>query len=242
MTAFQQIAFDSIDRLKGLTTADEVLNEIRRSVDHFGIENFCISGVPLPHEDATPYVMISGWPETWLQRYLERGYIHTDPIIRQVLKSDLPFSWDEAPYDASNPLEARVMNEAPDFGLAEGFAIPIHSARGFQAIVTLGAHKLALNQEQRRALHLIAIYAHDAARELHLRRSGPVKHKEVKLSRREVECLKWTSDGKTSWEISVILGLSEKTVTEYLTSAARKLNSSNRTHAVAQAMRRNIIG
>ncbi len=41
--------------------------------------------------------------------------------------------------------------------------------------------------------------------------------------------------GKTSSEIGTILKLSEHTISQYLTSATRKLDASNRTHAVALA-------
>ncbi|WP_353806803.1 helix-turn-helix transcriptional regulator [Mesorhizobium sp.] len=45
------------------------------------------------------------------------------------------------------------------------------------------------------------------------------------LSRRELDCLRWTSEGKTVWECGVILGLSPHTVRCYLerTSQARRI-------------------
>jgi len=41
--------------------------------------------------------------------------------------------------------------------------------------------------------------------------------------------------GKTSSEIGTILSLSEYTISQYLAAATRKVNASNRTHAVALA-------
>ncbi len=57
------------------------------------------------------------------------------------------------------------------------------------------------------------------------------------LSGREQQCLMWVSHGKTSWEISVILGLSERTVNFHLLNACRKLNVYGRQAGVAKAMR-----
>jgi LuxR family transcriptional regulator, quorum-sensing system regulator BjaR1 len=65
--------------------------------------------------------------------------------------------------------------------------------------------------------------------------------KALALSPREIECLTWSSEGKTAWEISCILGLAQKTVEHYLASAAQKLNATNRSHAIAQAFRARII-
>lgn len=64
----------------------------------------------------------------------------------------------------------------------------------------------------------------------------------ARLSRREIECLYWTAAGKTSAEIATILDLSEHTVNNYLVAVCQKLNSVNRVHAVAKAMRQGIIG
>ena len=58
---------------------------------------------------------------------------------------------------------------------------------------------------------------------------------EVKLSKREVEVLRWTAEGKTSNEISEILGISERTVNFHISNAATKLNAPNKTAAAVKA-------
>lgn len=61
------------------------------------------------------------------------------------------------------------------------------------------------------------------------------------LTAREIEVVRWTSEGKTSAEIAIILGLSEHTVISHITSSARKLNAVNRVHMIAIAVRRGIV-
>jgi LuxR family transcriptional regulator, quorum-sensing system regulator BjaR1 len=61
------------------------------------------------------------------------------------------------------------------------------------------------------------------------------------LTPRERECLHWCAKGKTNWEISRILGLSERTVEHYLARANRKLGTRDRTKAVATARRHGFI-
>lgn len=63
----------------------------------------------------------------------------------------------------------------------------------------------------------------------------------AQISDRERDCLFWTAEGKTSEEIAIILGISTHTVNHYLTSATRKLDAANRTHAVTRAIRFGII-
>ncbi|NND90074.1 MAG: substrate-binding domain-containing protein [Granulosicoccus sp.] len=62
-----------------------------------------------------------------------------------------------------------------------------------------------------------------------------------RISARERECLNWAAKGKTSWEISQILGVTESTIIYHLRNATRKLNAANRLHAVAKALKASII-
>jgi len=55
------------------------------------------------------------------------------------------------------------------------------------------------------------------------------------LSPREREVLKWLKCGKTSWAISVILRISERTVNYHVNNIMRKLNVINRIQAVSEA-------
>lgn len=63
----------------------------------------------------------------------------------------------------------------------------------------------------------------------------------IKLTARELECLIWAAAGKSEWEISQILGISEHTSEKHLLNAKTKLGAVNRVHAVAEAIRRGYI-
>ena len=61
------------------------------------------------------------------------------------------------------------------------------------------------------------------------------------LSDRERECLIWVSEGKTTDEVALILGVSGNTVNSYITHTIQKLSASNRAMAIATAIRSGII-
>jgi DNA-binding CsgD family transcriptional regulator len=63
----------------------------------------------------------------------------------------------------------------------------------------------------------------------------------VRITARELECLRWCAEGKTSEEIGIILTLSTHTVNHYLISATKKLNAVNRMHAITMAIRLGIL-
>jgi DNA-binding CsgD family transcriptional regulator len=56
------------------------------------------------------------------------------------------------------------------------------------------------------------------------------------LTCREAEALTWIGRGKTSWETGKIMGVTERTVVYFVTSAQRKLNAVTRTQAVVNAI------
>lgn len=61
------------------------------------------------------------------------------------------------------------------------------------------------------------------------------------LSPRELECLKWVSQGKTAWETAMIIGRSPRTIEFHLLNAVRKLGASNKIHAAVIAVRQGLI-
>lgn len=63
----------------------------------------------------------------------------------------------------------------------------------------------------------------------------------VRLSNREKDVLAWVSRGKSSWEASCILGISENTVKFHLTNIYNKLNVRTRVEAVVKASELQLI-
>ena len=62
---------------------------------------------------------------------------------------------------------------------------------------------------------------------------------EVKLSDREITVLRWTADGKTSGEISELLGIAERTVNFHINNAVAKLGTTNK---LAAAIKATVLG
>ena len=60
--------------------------------------------------------------------------------------------------------------------------------------------------------------------------------KSAVISKRELECIRWASDGKTSWEISRILNITESTVNFHLANCISKTESVNRQQAIAKCL------
>jgi DNA-binding CsgD family transcriptional regulator len=65
---------------------------------------------------------------------------------------------------------------------------------------------------------------------------------DCRLSKREIECLRWAAIGKTDKEISLILTLSHATVRYHVQRAGEKLNAVNRSQAVFKAGQLGYLG
>lgn len=74
-----------------------------------------------------------------------------------------------------------------------------------------------------------------------LRINGADSDEQILMSARELDCLSWTAAGKTAWEASVILGISERTVRFHLNVAREKLKCATTTQAVAKAISSRLI-
>ncbi len=62
-----------------------------------------------------------------------------------------------------------------------------------------------------------------------------------RLSPREAEILTWTAEGKTCFEISLLLNIAEETVRSHVKNACQRLNAVNKVQAVAIAMTLSLI-
>ncbi|MDO9383811.1 MAG: helix-turn-helix domain-containing protein [Hyphomicrobiaceae bacterium] len=88
-----------------------------------------------------------------------------------------------------------------------------------------------------RDLRLLMNYFHGQL----LRINGVDTENEILMSARELDCLSWTAAGKTAWEASIILGISERTVRFHLNVAREKLKCATTTQAVAKAISHQLI-
>ncbi len=134
--------------------------------------------------------------------------------------------------------ERLVLHESREAGLKHGVSVPLFGPSGRISVLSFASRfDDADPVRQIRHLHGLACQFHVAFGEL----SRPVMDRKIELSQRERECLKWTAEGKSSWDIGIILKISENTITFHLKKAMRKLGTNSRTVAVVKAIRLGLI-
>jgi len=238
-TAF---VFDTIEDIKRAEKPDELMAILAKVGAQFGFNKACaVTSIPHTHQDFERYSYAERWPAGWHERYLERQYLNSDPVIKRLRRSTQPFAWHEVAVDRSKEAAARaIMDEATEFDLLTGFNVPIQSLKGQLATVMFAGDRFEVAWEDRPAILLIAIYAHDKMREIMgVRPLHPDQQRP--LTPREIEVLKWTAEGKTSQDIADILSVSLPTVQSHITNLCRKLDVVTRAQATARAIRWGIL-
>jgi len=239
---------EQLDRSRRLDELKRVFSDAchKLGFEHFAYHIVRSNGLGgnasrLPH-------IISDYPSSWVRHYFAERYLDEDPVVAQLLVERKPFLWSELdlPENLSRR-QLRLFDEARDAGLPNGLTLPIHQGGEIAAVSlvvrgTQGATTAVLNRH-RHLLYLVALHYHNIARRTLLENAltGESTRRRALLSPREREVLEWTAKGKTTWEISAMLGISYKSVEFHIEGAKRKLQVFNRTHAVAKAIMLNLL-
>lgn len=221
-----------INTLNAATSVEELHGTCAEACKSYGFDHFLYCA-RIPTSLVKPsIVIISGYPKEWRDYYNDRQYMHIDPTVVHGATRITPLRWQDIRSDDRQV--RRFIGEAGEHGLRSGLSLPVHGAKGEAGMLNLASEQNQPPDDRFLPdLHLFTSYLHEAARRIiEIREISPTPL----LTRREVECLLWAAEGKTSWETSQILKISERTVTFHLQNAGSKLNVNNRQHAVARAV------
>lgn len=238
MGAPETSVFEFIERVDSHISIDDLLDDLLRVVGDFGFQHMIYTGLPVGTNPIDPLVKSNRLPQEWWDLYVDQDYARSDAVCRQVYSTMTPFVWSEADLRfTSGDGAARVADTAAEHGLVDGYVVPVFSRDEWLSAISFGGpQKLTLSQRDRGALNLIAVYTSSAIERRQQRQ--PIR---ATLTDREREVLLWTSAGKSCWDVSVILGVSEQTVRYHTSRIRRKLNAANTVHAVARALQQGEI-
>ncbi len=233
--------WDYVETIGQAEDKSEVQAALLNVSSQFGLTTVFGGLVPiarLSRHDIDARILLQHFPTEWAQRYSAEGYLLRDPIVRRLQVDRNPFSWSEAYDSCDRPGDVElIQGEASAFGLRDGYVISITLLDDSVSAVSFGGRHVEISDEERAALGFATNYA--IGRLLQLRSDQAETADD--LTPREFDCLLWAAEGKTDWEISVILGISKSTIVKHLLSARNKLGAVNKAHAIATALRIKLI-
>lgn len=199
-------------------TIEEMIGDIATS---YGLTSAAYLGIGIGKTRNIPYLTVT-YSSDWVEHYKRQRYFEVDPVVQQGFRRLLPSDWEECGSPEGDL--RRFFGEASEFGLGpRGITIPIHGRGGDRSLFTITSDASDHDWEHARFEYMqdfqvLAVHLHEKVLQLE-GHSLSVKM----LSPRELECLQWVSEGKTTWECAVILDLSAHTVRCYLERARYKL-------------------
>jgi DNA-binding CsgD family transcriptional regulator len=211
------------------------IESIRRVVP---FRNILISGLDIDGlGPGTGTHLLSDFPPDYIAEYYARGLAAIDPLMVMVRRG-VAISRDS---EAFATLAARrsgheVLDLLRRHAIQERTVIIISQAgKSFGSVAVISEKPLSEDD--------CALLRHFAL-SLHAEVAAPILvalNTALRLTRGELRCLASAARGLTSEDIAKAQSYSVETVNTYLKSATRKLGANNRTQAVAEALRRQLI-
>ncbi len=233
-----------IEQSNRTTSTEELFRLLVNAADGVGFDRLAYGvlsndGAPLRKQHHAPAVALN-YPDEWIRHYFAQDFQAIDPVVRYTPVMSAPYLWEalKQRFDL-NQAETRVMDEAREAGLRSGVSVPLHGPWGAVSVVSFASSN-DRNDCARRLGHLHAIAAQFSVAYTGESGEGSVQAS-PRLSEREKECLRWSAQGKSSWDTGVILGISEFTVNFHIKKAMQKLETNNRIVAVVKAIRFGLI-
>ncbi len=218
----------------------ELLNSVNNFCRELGVENFYFASSLFNISNTTPDLRtLSGYPEQWQRRYQQANYFEDDLTVRHSRTKSTPLVWLDSVTEIDKKNQ-QIFTEAAEFGIVSGITFPYHGVGSefglLSGTVSESFQRSTLNSiVTQHSLYLLGAALFD----LHNEDKDDIYAN--RLTTREKECLRWAAEGKTSWEMSVILSISERTACFHLDNAKKKLNSVTRTGAVSKALLHSLL-
>jgi len=179
-----------------------------------------------------------GFPEDFLRRYFAKKLFKNDIPVMAFSKTFELQNWRECNNIYNEGKQNRIDEELKAYGIRDGW---VYGVRDFTqtklTTISIGSGIIDATDRTKAIIRMITPHIAEAYNRVRKVENLQQYH----LTKREVEVLNWLKEGKTSWEISRILKISQRSVNFHIDNAKTKLNSTNRTQAVAVALGAELI-
>ena len=192
--------FEAIKAVESSKTLDELLcaaENFTRSID---FKYFAYG-----HRPHTPFskglTMLNNYPESWKGLYEDQDFAYQDPVVLHGIRCTAPLIWSAADSFDSAP---QMQSSLKDFDLKVGWSQSTRSTAG-TSLLTLVHCDPKIPWTEINTPYLMwftQIFNHAVEKFIF---TQPEPNHTAHLTSREIEVIRWTADGKTSYEIGLII-------------------------------------
>ena len=221
---------------------EHLLSEIVRFTQKLGFETVTATTVIDHMLGEAEFITLDNTPSEYHDTFVSMGSARDDPVMQHCKRQSVPIIWNQATYTTAG--QGDKWEVQARFGYHTGIAMALHMPEGRHFMLGVDRDQpLPSNPGELTRivadLQLFAVHAQDAAQRLLLPRS--IDPNVPSLTPRELECLRWTMEGKTAWEVGGIVGITERTAGLHINNATHKLGCANKHQAVLKALRSGLI-
>ncbi|AWB66084.1 LuxR family transcriptional regulator [Saccharobesus litoralis] len=183
-------------------------------------------------QQVVSYNLDHAWPEI----YFKRQFYNVDPILKAVNEVDQVVKWQDV-YNNTRFDAVEFKNMAKQYVGENGLSILRKNQQGSTLISLVFSHEDI--EQWRDILEFVTPHIHEI-----FNREGQYQRKTLwqpQLTDRELDVLNWVKEGKSNWDISQLLSISERTVKFHLSNIYEKLSVVNRSQSIAKAIHFGLI-
>lgn len=237
-----QDLFETLAPLGGTSNEMGWCETLWRLGKNLGFDQMLFAVIPRPGIDVHGAFLRSNYAPAWRQAYDKGDMVQIDPTVAHCFQRNSPLLWEPDLFETA--AQKSMYEEACGFGLRSGLTLPMHGPKGeagMLCFVTDATPSRDLTREFRQRLGDLSILrdiAFDTGKayiEGHAVQSLPT------LTPRERECLRWTAQGKSTWDIANIFKCSEATVDFHIANIRQKFGVSSRRAAAVKAAQLGLI-
>lgn len=217
----------------------EQVVELARGVIPFSSMVICLDNAATLELKVTRQLLNYGYSPEWVELYFRHSYQLQDPILQQAQRAAGAFSWAQG-YRQCDAASGEFLRVSHEFVGSNGLACSVVGrADSSTTLISMALPENEDADEYVDALAYLAPHVHEI-----FNRRGVLNRSSLMapdISAREQEVLHWAKEGKSTWDISNILSISERTVKFHFGNIFRKLDVLNRSQAIAKAIHYGVI-
>jgi DNA-binding CsgD family transcriptional regulator len=178
-------------------------------------------------------------PDDFSRTYVSNDYIRTDSLVKESAMTQILQFWPDDWTKLGQRHE--IVSLCMDTGMKTGFLLGSRptALTNKGSLFCFSGRSMQNDKRTQAIIYLLVPHLHLSLAQI--LNQIPPADKDIVLSKREKEVLNWLKLGKSSWDISVILGISERTVNFHVYKIMQKLKTVNRPQAVATAIHLGLI-
>ncbi|ASN87656.1 helix-turn-helix transcriptional regulator [Pectobacterium versatile] len=226
-----------------LFSSSEIISRVikghfNENLDHY--DGIKFSFMVLNKKNPSEMLIISSYPDEWVNLYKENKYQHIDPVVLASFNKISPFSWEKSLVINTRLQLAKIFDLSKKYNIINGYTFVLHDHGDNLAMLSIIVDSSypddvdTFIEEKKDTFQMLLIDAYEKiislCREM-IESKKQLNNKEI-FSQRENEILYWASMGKTYLEVAIILGIKTSTVKFHIGNVVKKLGVLNAKHAI----------